>query len=456
MIFLSMASFLTQYLNNYTEAETVGLTSIPFSLYGSCLVIPVYDEDEDRIAKVVSKLDLSRKVLLILVANAPPGSADSTRELAIQIRRHHRAKWTGAHLNCLLTFTPAIDLLLIDRCSERLEIPRRQGVGLARKIGADIATHLICEGIVTDPWIHTTDADVCLPAGYFDALANGPDGRRGAILFPFHHIAPPDLSQAALLYELSLHYYVRALQWAGSPYGYHSIGSTLAIHFESYAMVRGFPKRAAGEDFYLLNKLAKVAGISSLPDHVIEIEARESRRTPFGTGVNLSRIKALEAPLDQYLFYHPGIFRLLKVWLAELGTVWEDGQPELTNHSTSELDDEQIKSLDDCLTSLKAPHAIARGFQQYRSADTFERFLHEWFDAFKTLKFVHFLRDHTYPSVTLREMLSAPFMSDVAADMTDVAAESAANPSRTDAVRPRPNSQLEGIVEKARLMPDYH
>lgn len=439
-----MSDFLTKYLQNYAEAETAELTELPSSCYASCLVIPVFNESEGSIDKVVSKLDLSGKILLILVANAPSGSALSTRQLVDQIRRHHPIKWAGSHLSCLLSFSPTIDLLLLDRCSEGCEIPQRKGVGLARKIGADIATRLICEGVVTDPWIYTTDADVCLPASYFDAVKRGSEERRGAVLFPFRHRADAGLTQAASLYELSLHYYVRALQWAESPYAYHCIGSTLAVHFESYAMVRGFPQRAAGEDFYLLNKIAKVASIIPLPDPAIEIEARESSRTPFGTGSNLTRISSLEAPLDQYLYYQPEIFYLLKVWLERMKTIWTDGYKEATTHFPADLTDDQIKSMHNCLTALNVPQAMAKGLQQYRSAESFERFLDEWFDAFRTLKFVHFMRDHTYPSVPLREILAAPFMHKHTAEFIDDLSRDGVSKSYQD-------SLLKQMIEKIRL-----
>ena len=48
------------------------------------------------------------------------------------------------------------------------------------------------------------------------------------------------------------------MKYARSPYAFHTIGSTMAVSANHYAKVRGFPKREAGEDFYLLNKLAKV------------------------------------------------------------------------------------------------------------------------------------------------------------------------------------------------------
>src|SRR5690606_4816987 len=44
-------------------------------------------------------------------------------------------------------------LLLVDRFRAGRRIPKHQGVGLARKIGADIALALIAERRIERPWI---------------------------------------------------------------------------------------------------------------------------------------------------------------------------------------------------------------------------------------------------------------------------------------------------------------
>ena len=64
------------------------------------------------------------------------------------------------------------------------------------------------------------------------------------------------------------------------------------INAEHYAQSAGFPKLAAGEDFYLLNKLAKIGKIIPLKiiNQPIYIQARISNRTPFGTGPALDKI----------------------------------------------------------------------------------------------------------------------------------------------------------------------
>ena len=103
---------------------------------------------------------------------------------------------------------------------------------------------------------------------------------------PFSIRRPQSLSSSTT----SLRYYVLGLHDAGSPYAFHTVGSTLAIHGEYYAKVRGFPKRLAAEDFYILNKLAKTGVIVRPTREPLRIRHRESERAPFGTGPAVRKI----------------------------------------------------------------------------------------------------------------------------------------------------------------------
>ena len=106
----------------------------------------------------------------------------------------------------------------------------------------------------------STDADSHLPDNYFSSHPQDP--KISVIIYTFkHENLGNDIGHATLLYETALRYYVAGLSWAGSPYAFYSIGSILAFNVKHYCQARGFPKRAAGEDFYLLNKLAKLGSI---------------------------------------------------------------------------------------------------------------------------------------------------------------------------------------------------
>jgi hypothetical protein len=407
-----MKNSLCAYLEKYTEKE-IHLHRMNFGKkYQSALVVPAFEEDPAFIPRLLG--ETQQLVLLILVANAPPEQNHRTRQYVASFCREHPHSWKNQHLS-LHSYSDKCDILLVDRSQNDTTIPRKQGVGLARKIGSDLALALIDQGIVRSPWIRTTDADVQLPAAYFED-SDTDSTNTAARLYPFTHDSSSDISIASNLYEFSLHYYVAGLHWSNSPYAFHTIGSTLSVHYRRYAEVRGFPKRAAGEDFYLLNKLAKVGGITTLKAPVIAINARLSSRTPFGTGHALGKINTLSHPVEEYLFYSPNTFLLLRDFLSVLPEIWP-------NRSHIDIDflcknaESNQQQLKDCLEALDVPAMLRSGLTQYKSSVTFERHFNNWFDGFRTLKFIHYLRNNYFPSVPLKYILKAPFISNIDADL---------------------------------------
>jgi hypothetical protein len=153
----------------------------------------------------------------------------------------------------------------------------------------DVAVRAYWRGHLRSPWIFSTDADATLPRDYFATRA-APDS--AALCFPFRHVGVSDatVTRATLAYEFELRYRVLGLWHAGCSYAFHTIGSCIAVHAESYAGVRGFPQRAAGEDFHLLQKLAKLGPIEIPETDPILLESRASDRVPFGTGPSVQRL----------------------------------------------------------------------------------------------------------------------------------------------------------------------
>src|SRR5690606_34259480 len=105
-------------------------------------------------------------------------------------------------------------------------------------------------------------------------------------------------------------YHARGLAWCGSPYAFHTIGSTMACTARAYAPVAGMPKRTAGEDFYFLDKLAKAGPIEPMNGTVVQCSPRASHRVPFGTGRRMSQL--LSIPDDSICGYHPASYRALR------------------------------------------------------------------------------------------------------------------------------------------------
>ena len=365
---------ICRYLAHYGEPEATAIP-MPGDKYGKVVVIPCYDERPGCLDAVLGQV--AGSLLAVVVVNAPddapPGALARTRALWASLAG-------GSNAPCLWTHTQdGIPVLAVDRAGPGRQLPRRQGVGLARKIGADIGCALIARGAVRSPWLYFTDADTRLPRDY----ASDPGARPGCLVMPFRHLAPHCLAARAERYELHLRYYVDRLRYAGSPYAFHTIGSTIAIHAGVYAKVRGVPKRNAGEDFYLLNKAVKTAPLHVLAGPEILIEARLSKRTPFGTGPALSRMHSVQA-FPSYAHESFGLLREA-IEFIDSGTPVRSGTQAL-------------------LEELGFFRRLVEARARHKHPNTLRKALHQWFDAFRTLRFMHLARRY-HPDRPLVPML---------------------------------------------------
>lgn len=379
-----MSEFWQRYLACYGEPEACPAAESALPDFETVLVIPAFDEADDFLDSVLPAA--IGDLLVVVVVNAPedaePTALVRTRSL---LQALGGAKSAPIRTTCY-DRRRNVHLLVVDRASAGRLIPGRQGVGRARKIGADCALTLMARGIVHGRWIFGTDADATLPAGYFEQQMPA----SGAALFPFrHHTAKPSLAQHAALYELHLRYYVRCLRAAGSPYAFHTLGSTMAVHADAYASVRGYPRRNGGEDFYMLNKLAKVAPVNCLTAPEIRIAARVSSRVPFGTGPALKRM-ASQQSFDSYALASFDALSSLQRSLA--ATV--RGEPWRPEPRVAELLDQ--------LDPARTMDALQR---RHRRSDTLCKALHQWFDGFRTLRFVHTCR-RFHPDISVLHSVS--------------------------------------------------
>jgi hypothetical protein len=136
----------------------------------------------------------------------------------------------------------------------------------------------------------------------------------------------------------------------------------------------------------------------------IVIESRRSDRVPFGTGAAVNTITGLADPVRDFHFYDPAVFELLRHWLQSLPEIWQSGTNEFSTSILSDPpgDHDQCEKRPALLAGLKkmgTDRALDHAFRQSRDLDQFKRQMHIWFDAFRTLKLIHRLRDHL-PSVS--------------------------------------------------------
>ena len=396
---------IKHYLSSYAHKDS-RLDSFPDKLYSHAIILPAYAEDPDELSRLLLNLD-HYSALIIVVVNCPPENPDNrlqvqkTRSCLSALQQQFPRICLVAQNMSLhsLHNNASSNLLLINRCSPSLEIPSKHGVGLARRIAADIACQLIEKGCVQSPWVHSIDADVILPNDY---LSSCQQSEAAACVYPFlHDGANNRITIATLLYELHLRNYVAGLKWAGSPFAFHSIGSCLAFHATAYAKVRGFPLRSAGEDFYLLNKLAKVGNIESLDCPPVTIQARQSNRAPFGTGPAVESILVARHSLETYQTYHPQLFEILRQWLSMSNQLWEQGANFL-----EKLPEEPLFALN----QLGFVTFLTKLIDQAQTEIHFMKGFHDWFDGFRTLRFIHILREKYYSDISIADCMSAPHL----------------------------------------------
>lgn len=422
---------MTVPLYKHAEPEALGALDLPWAdaPFRHVAVIPAYDERSSLPGAVASVRQAvgGKQALLIAVIN---GALDSPPDIHRGNQESVASTWPAVASQLILEMNPPRlhlfqdqwggTTLLVNRFTHEHLLPAGEGVGLARKIGADIALALLRGGVSGSKWLHMTDADVRVPPDYFarelhfrnrDAQAALPENKgdpAGAVFSFLHH--PPTgqdvLGDGLLVYELFLRDYENRLRQAGSPYAFQTIGSLLLLNLEKYAVVRGFPRRQAAEDFYLLNKLAKVGGIRTVTGSPISIAERHSVRVPFGTGA--STMKLQQAPFDQPIFYDPEIFIELYQVLMMIAALAQAPSPPSLELALRGFRPDSAKALD----HLGFPKAMTAIGTNFPTASQRLRHLHEWFDGFRTMRWIHLLSEKVYPRLTARSRFGAQDLSD--------------------------------------------
>ena len=297
-----------------------------------------------------------------------------------------------------------LNLAWIDAASAGLEMPSKGGgVGLARRIGLDLALTRL-DDLKGDPLLVCLDADTLVRPDYLPAVrAHFAQSRCGAAVIPFLHQrgASAEAERIITRYELFLRAYVLGLALAGSPYAFHSVGSAMACRASAYVKIGGMNSRAAGEDFYFLQQLARTVGVEQLAGTVVYPSPRPSHRVPFGTGRSVSRM--LAGGEGEQLFYHPGCFRILGAWLTLVAA-----QPDADGCSLRGRAGEISPVLGEYLDLIRFDEIWEKLRRNHPGRVALLRAFHGWFDGLKTMKLIHHLADGPYPrcqpGVALREL----------------------------------------------------
>ena len=403
----SIAAGSIQYRARYAEPES-RLAALCTDTFDLALVVPACGESATFIDGYRAAAKAVDRLLVITVINGRNGADDAVHtandECFLELRTLFSLRKLGA--NGWFGDDGAISLLVVDRFTPGRRFPSRQGVGLARKIGADLALELLASGRVRHPCFAMTDADTRLPDDYFQRVA-GLDSRSSAGIFPFWHEAGGGnaVDRATALYEIRLRYLQRGLEWAGSPYAFHTVGSTMAVHALSYAQVRGVPKRRAAEDFYLLGKLSKIRPLERLHGSPVRIRSRVSTRVPFGTGAETEKLTRGTT----LALYDPDCFASVREVASQLRHLSES--PRFSSTEALTPLGPSVRRFLESQGAVPAWQVLA---VQAPNPRTRLRRFHEWFDGFRTLKLMHHVRDQGAASLPWQAAVRrAPFINDI-------------------------------------------
>ncbi len=291
-------------------------------------------------------------------------------------------------------------LACLDASSPGCEIPDKDGVGLARKLGLDRALALLDPDRAEGGALVCLDADTRVDGCYLSAVGGFFDREEApAAVIDFTHqeAGDPVLRRAILRYEIFLRAYVLGLRWAGSPYAFHTVGSTIACTGAAYAAVRGMSRRRAGEDFYFLNKLAKTGPVGRIGGTTVRPSPRPSLRVPFGTGRRMALVLSGEESAAGET-YDPAVFGILRDGFALL-----EENPDRSGEDWLG----RARRIHPVLAQFLEGQDFCRAWESIRRQAPgpahLRRQFHGWFDAFRTLRAVHALRDGGLPNVPLLE-----------------------------------------------------
>jgi hypothetical protein len=265
------------------------------------------------------------------------------------------------------------------------------GVGWARKIGMDEAV-IRFEQINKDGIIACFDADSTCASNYLVELEKHfqfhPKSPACSIHFE-HPLQGNEFSQenhqAIEAYELHLRVYKNALQFCGFPFAFHTIGSSMAVKSKAYQKQGGMNKRKAGEDFYFLQKMMVLGNFTELKTTTIYPSPRVSDRVPFGTGRAMQNYLSNEQ--KNYTTYAIESFLDLKQFVEQLDNLYNSTILELP------------VSVSEYLKTISFDENLHKIRQNSTSLIHFKQLFFNWFNAFKVLKFVHFVRDNYYADV---------------------------------------------------------
>ncbi|HIG27615.1 MAG TPA: glycosyltransferase family 2 protein [Verrucomicrobiales bacterium] len=354
------------------------------------LVIPCFNEPDliTTLKSIHGCGPTIGSVEILVIINS--GVLDSSEIRQLNLDTYRKAGNWAVRLN---TPERIFRFILLEDLSKSMS-----GVGNARKVGMDEAVRRFEQtGNHEDGIIACCDADCTVSFNYLSSLeqhfGRECDSPGCSVYFehPIQDGMDADLDQAILHYELHLRYYVQALRFAGYPFAYHTVVSSMAVRSSVYQKQGGMNRKKAGEDFYFLQKIIPLGNFTELTDCVVKPSSRPSDRVPFGTGKAVQnflldgRCHQLTEPLQAFID--------LKKFLLMIPSLY------IPSNAAGEMNGDRYSP---AMLSYLLQHDFASVLTEIRSnvasADSFIKRLYQWWNPFRVMKFIHHARDEFYGS----------------------------------------------------------
>lgn len=248
---------------------------------------------------------------------------------------------------------------------------KNHGVGWARRTLFD---HILSVATAEDV-IVSLDADTCVKPEYLQSIGENFENRTLiAVSLPYYHRLTDDdaANRAILRYEIYMRSYLINLYGISSPYNFTAVGSAIAVRVEALRKIGNITPMKSGEDFYLLQKLRKMAPISNWNAQAVYPAARFSARVYFGTGPAM--IKGNEGHWESYPIYHYSLFSSIKDTYLQLAKLYtEDFETPFLQFLKEQYRDDK----------LWVPIR-----QNSKTLERFERAFHEKADGLRILQYL--------------------------------------------------------------------
>ncbi len=251
------------------------------------VVIPCFNEPDifTTLNSIKNCYRVESHILIAVIVNSSESSAIEAKHLN---RNTHEElmKYSSEFNDDRLTLTSVL-------CED---LPKKHaGVGLARRIGMNLAIQHFLVQNKKNGVIVSLDADCTVSENFFTSILESYQNNENLIA-TIHNVihrvdgGDVELESAVRQYETYIKCYSRGLENIGFPYYYPTIGSAFSVTADAYVKVGGMGRQQGGEDFYFLQKIFQQGEVEFIENITVFPLARFSDRVPFGTGPALQRI----------------------------------------------------------------------------------------------------------------------------------------------------------------------